>query len=187
MVESILGRETLIAFELTLSFHKPKGKLQVNVTKLVTYINHNCINNHGEIKMDYMIIALNKNERVKIYRWLQRNKAFRYFINGKNYSTMNRKTIEQINKRTLNDNSFAECEGNIFFIDLHDIDNDKELVDKLFNYLCGLLDNDRITIKQTKAMNKERLKYLFDKREINPDCERCPMYMLYSDKHGSTS
>lgn len=134
--------------------------------------------------MDYMIIALDKNERVKVYRWLQRNKAFRYFIDGKNYSTIKKKTIEQVNKRILNDNSFAECDGNIFFIDLLNVNGDKELLDKIFNYLFGLLDNKRITIKQTKFMDEERLKYLFDKRVSNPDCERCPLYLVYKKKCG---
>ena len=125
--------------------------------------------------MEFLIKARGHKAKTKIYRWLRRNKAFPYFIDGKNYSTVRGKTLEQIHKTIDNENDFALCEGNYFFLDLLYIGDNKELMNKIYNYLCKLIDNKDISIKRLQHTTKENLDFIFHKTEsyINPDCKNC--------------
>jgi len=125
--------------------------------------------------MELLIKVKGHKAKTKIYRWLRRNNAFRYFIDGKNYSTVRGKTIDQIHRIVDNDNDFALCRGDSFLLSLIFIRDNKELMDKIYNYLCKLIDNKDITIKRLQHTTKENLDYMFKKTDsyVNPDCENC--------------
>lgn len=134
-----------------------------------------------------LIIKTKKDkDRVKIYRWLQRHNAFAWMIDGKNYSKLSNTTVKSKEHLDSQENvqgglDFAECDGNKFYIDQHTLKKYPEITEEVYNYLKSNIGNG-IYIYNQLVVDEEDLKYIFDKREISPDCEQCNIFQLFQLK-----
>jgi hypothetical protein len=139
--------------------------------------------------MSLVIRAREKKTRVKIYRWLQRHKAFYWVVDGKGYSTISKKVIKtqeqyKRNKPTLHSGlSFAECDGNSFEIDYFKLLEMKEIAKEFYEYISTMIKNEEISIYLKSVKNLEYFDFIFGKKEINPDCEECNIFKLFQLKH----
>ena len=138
--------------------------------------------------MTLVIATTNNNDRTKIYRWLQKHKAFYWMIDGKNYSSLSKRVIKskeqyEKNKPTLHTGlGFAEADGKRFFIDTLKLEDNPEMVETVYKYLKELNKNNGVFIRQILPIDDKKLDWVFGKRDVFPDCEECPIYKLFQLK-----
>ena len=136
--------------------------------------------------MTLVIKTIKDKDRVKIYRWLQRHKAFAWMIDGKNYSKLSNRTVKSKEHLDSQENAnsgldFAECDGNKFYIDYYTLKKYPEMMEEFYNYLKANINNG-IHIYNELVVDEEDLEYIFGKREISPDCEQCNIFQLFQLK-----
>ena len=138
--------------------------------------------------MTIVIETKNDNNRTKVYRWLQRHKAFYWMVDGKNYSSLSKRVIKSTkqyekNKPTLHTGlGFAESDGKRFYIDTLKLEDNEEMIETVYKYLKNLNKNNGIFIRQLLPIDDKKLDWIFGKREIFPDCEECNLYKLFQLK-----
>ena len=156
-----------------------------NVTKLVTLIKNGAITYNGDI-VNLVIKTNIKKNRTKIYRWLQRHKAFPWMIDGKNYSKLSNRVVKSKEHLDSQENlhgglDFAVCDGDKFYINYFKLEEYPEIKEEFYNYLKANIGNG-IHIYKQLVVEEEDLKFIFGKREINPDCEQCNIFQLFQLK-----